>query len=131
MCVAAFQLYYYDQGSLSSDAKSILKATLQHMPQATGYYTHWVSHYEVTGKHSGYGMRLRKPDEVKEYTAATGYARALNRIRHDGESIFGRGAIGYKGLFEPHGDEKVYHPDRQLVRTELQNVCMRRPPTSI
>ena len=72
-----------------------------------------------------YGDELREPlapDAVVPYPAAR------NRMRQVGEVLKGRGSAGYKGLFDPPAGAKAYDPKRQLVRTSLDEMHMRRPP---
>lgn len=130
MHIEAFHSFYYDHASLDADQRELLRARLQHLPMTTGYFIHWTSCYEQTGLHVGFGETLRFPEQVASYTAENGFASALNRMRrsHTGK-LLGRGGVGYKGLFETPPEQDVYMPDKQLVRTQLHELYMRRDPT--
>lgn len=123
--IDAFHAYYYYHWGLSDDQKQVLRARLLHGPLTTGYYVHWNNPYTLSGEYEGYGENLRKRLRKDAHVPHTA---ARNRMRVDGEWLKGKGSAGYKGLFEPPQGGKAYNPQRQLVRTSLDDAVMRRPP---
>ena len=121
----AFHGFYYDYANLSDEDREVKKARLFHGPMCHGFYPHWVSAYESSGDYVGFGKNLRRPLSADAPVPAA----VRNRMRVVGNTLAGRGSQGYKGLFEPPEDcEKLYQPKKQLVRTDLDNMHLRRAP---
>lgn len=120
----AFHCWYYNYDGLQPDDREIKKARMLHGPMTHGYYTHWISAYELTGEFVGYGENLRNPLTIDAPVPPA----ARNRMRVVGNMLQGRGTQGYKGLFDAPPEQSTYDPKRQLMRTELDNVQLRRGP---